>query len=352
MSTNMYVSLQDEDKILMFAMDTATGHLTPQGEVAVTGGPSTLAISPDRQVLYVGYRTVPAISSFRIASDTGGLTPSGTVASEAAPTFLATDRTGRFLLSAYYQGGYIAVHPLGEHGSVSAPPCDTMATAMGAHAIQTDPSNQFAFVPHIARFNDNVLEPLRESTGPNAIWQLRFDARTGRLSPNTPPRVEPSTRLGPRHYCFHPTLPVAYFSNEQGCSVTAYRLDPATGTLTASQTLTTLPEGFTARNTCSQIHLTASGQFLYVGNRGHNSLAGFAVDASTGQLTSLGHVATEAVPSAFGLDPAGRFAAAAGTVTGRLAVYRIQGETGALSPLETYAVGQRPAAVLITQVGD
>jgi 6-phosphogluconolactonase len=89
-----------------------------------------------------------------------------------------------------------------------------------------------------------------------------------------------------------------------------------------------------------------------VGNRGHNSVAGFAVDAATGQLTALGHVATEAVPSAFGLDPAGQFVAAAGTATGRLAVYRIHGETGALTPLATYAVGERPMGVLITQVGD
>jgi 6-phosphogluconolactonase len=274
MPTYMYVSLQDEDKILMLEMDAATGHLTPQGEVPVAGGPSHLTLSPDRKVLYSGHRTGTAISSFRIGPGSGKLTPSGTVKLEAAPTYMATDRTGRFLLSAYYQGAHVAVHPLGEDGAVGAPPCDTLATAMGAHAIQTDPSNQFAFVPHIARFNDNVLEPLRESTGPNAIWQLRFDAQTGRLSPNTPLRVEPATRLGPRHYCFHPALPVVYFSNEQGCSVTAYRLDPATGTLTAWQTLTTLPEGFTARNTCSQIHLTASGQFLYVGNRGHNSLAG------------------------------------------------------------------------------
>jgi 6-phosphogluconolactonase (cycloisomerase 2 family) len=88
-----------------------------------------------------------------------------------------------------------------------------------------------------------------------------------------------------------------------------------------------------------------------VGNRGHNSLAGFAVDGATGQLTALGQVATEAVPGAFGLDPAGQFIAAAGTVTGRLAVYRIQGGTGAPTPLATYAVGQRPMAVLITQVG-
>jgi 6-phosphogluconolactonase len=352
MPTYMYISLQDDDQIRVFAMDAATGHLTPKGEVPVAGGPSHLTLSPDRKVLYAGHRTGTAISSFRIDPGSGGLTPSGTVKLEAAPTYMATDRTGRFLLSAYYQGAHVEVHPLGADGAVGAPACDRLDTAQGAHAIQTDPSNRFAFVPHIARFNDNVLEPLRESTGPNAIWQLRFDAQTGRLSPNTPLKVEPATRLGPRHYCFHPALPVAYFSNEQGSSVTAYRLDPAAGILTAAQTLTTLPEGFTARNTCSQIHLTASGRFLYVGNRGHNSLAGFAVDAATGLLTAQGQVATEAVPSAFGLDPAGQFAAAAGTATGRLAVYRIHGETGALTPLETYAVGQRPMAVLITQVGD
>jgi 6-phosphogluconolactonase len=344
--------LQDENKIAAFTMDAATGQLTPQAAVPVAGGPSVLALSPDRHVLYVGQREQPALSSFRIDPATGGLTPEGTVASAHAPTFLAPDRTGRFLLSAFYQGGYAAIYPLGADGAVGTPPCDTLATAMGAHAIQTDPSNQFAFVPHIARFNDNVLEPLRESTGPNAIWQLRFDAQTGHLSPNTPLRLEPATRLGPRHYCFHPTLPVVYFSNEQGCSVTAYRLDSATGTLTAVQTLTTLPEGFSARNTCSQIHLTASGRFLYVGNRGHNSLAGFAVDAVTGQLTALGQVATEAVPGAFGLDPTGQFVFAAGTVSGRLASYRINGETGTLTPLAAYAVGQRPAAVLITQLGD
>ena len=85
------------------------------------------------------------------------------------------------------------------------------------------------------------------------IVQFQFDAQTGHLTPNSPFQVEPQTRLGLRHYCFHPTCPLVYFSNEQGCSVTAYRLDPSTGTLTAVQTLTTLPDGFTARNTCSQI---------------------------------------------------------------------------------------------------
>jgi 6-phosphogluconolactonase len=346
----LYVCLQDEDKIAAFAMDAATGQLSARAEMPAAGGPSVMAISPDRQVLYVGHRTQPAISSFRIDQKTGGLKLQGTVSQAHAPTFLAPDRSGRYLLSAYYQGGGAAVHPLAADGAVGAP--DWVATANGAHAIATDPSNRFAFVPHIARLNDNVLEPPKENPGPNMILQFRFDAQTGRLTPNSPFRVEPSERLGPRHYCFHPTLDLVYFSNEQGCSVTAYRLDRATGTLSAAQTLATLPDGYTARNTCSQIHLTASGRFLYVGNRGHNSIAGFAVDAASGHLTAAGHVPTEAVPSAFGLDPAGDFLFAAGTASGRLASYRINGETGALTPLATQAVGQRPAAVLAARLGN
>ena len=277
----------------------------------------------------------------------------GTVSQEHAPTFLAPDRTGKYLLCAYYQGGGAAVHPLSEDGAVGETSLGWIATSVGAHAIATDPSNRFAFVPHIARLNDNVLEPPKENPGPNMILQFRFDAQTGRLTANSPFRVDPTAeRLGPRHYCFHPTLDLVYFSNEQGCSVTAYRLNNATGILSAVQTVTTLPDGYTARNTCSQIHLTASGKFLYVANRGHNSIAGFAVDVGTGHLTPIGQVATEAVPSAFSLDPASSFLFAAGTVSGQLASYRISAETGVLTPLATQAVGQRPAAVLTTRLGD
>jgi 6-phosphogluconolactonase len=345
MPNTLYVGLQDDDKIAAFAIDAGSGQLTPQSEMPAVGGPSVMATSPDRRTLYVGHRTRPAISNFRIDQNTGALTLLGTVAQEHAPTFLAPDRTGKFLLCAYYQGGGAAVHPVGENGAATAPSLGWLATATGAHAIATDRSNRFAFVPHIARLNDNVLEPPKDNPGPNMILQLRFDARSGQLTPNSPARVELAERLGPRHYCFHPALDVVYFSNEQGCSVTAYRVDPATGTLSAMQTVTTLPDGYSARNTCSQIHLTPSGEFLYVGNRGHNSIAGFAVNQANGRLTAIGQISTEAVPNAFSLDPTGHFLFAAGTATGRLASYRINNETGALTPLSTYAVGQRPAAV-------
>src|ERR1700739_2241018 len=241
MSEMLYVGLQDDDKIVVFALDGDSGKLTKRADVAAAGGPSVMAIGPDRNTLYVGCRTRPSIASYRVDPATGGLSQSGTAAQADAPTFLAPDRTGRYMLCAYYQGGYVAVYPIAAGGTIGAAATDNQKTAVGAHAIATDPSNRFAFVPHIARIQDNVLEPPKNNPGPNVILQYRFDAQTGRLSPNTPHRVEQRDLIGPRHYIHPPSLDVVYFSNEQGCSVTAYRIDGAKGTLSSAQQTSTLP---------------------------------------------------------------------------------------------------------------
>ena len=349
----LYVGLQDDDKIAIFALDGDSGALTRRADAAAAGGPSVTAIGPDRNTLYVGGRTRPSIASYRIDPATGGLSLLGTAAQTDAPTFLAPDRAGRYMLCAYYQGGYVAVYSIAPDGTIGSAAVDKQETAVGAHAIAADPSNRFAFVPHIARIQDNVLEPPKNNPGPNVILQYHFNPQTGRLSPNTPHRVEQGDLVGPRHYIHHPSLDVVYFSNEQGCSVTAYRLDHANGTLSSVQTISTLPAGHTERTTCSQIHLTPSGRFLYVGNRVANgsSIAAFTVDPGTGHLATAGHISTEAVPSAFCLDPAGHFLFAAGTASGRLASYRINQQSGALTPLAVEEVGKRPAAVLATRLG-
>lgn len=334
----MYVSVQGEDKILRFTMDPETGQLELQEDVAVPGGPAPLAADPARQFLYVARRGECKISSFRIDRQTGALSLIGTVSLESDPCYLTTDRRGKFLLSAYYEGSGVAVHPIGDDGSAGGPPVEWRPTARGAHSIQTDPSNRFAFVPHIA------------GRGPNEIWQFKFDERTGHLTPNTPAKVIPEGEVGPRHFCFHPSKPILYCSNEQGCSVTAYRFDASAGTLTAMQTVSTLPDGFAGRNTCSQIQIAPSGKFLYAPNRGHNSIACFAVNAATGLLTWIGCMPSEAVPRAFSLDPEGKFLFAAGLESGRLAAYRIDADSGALQPLQIYPVGTRPMWVLIMRL--
>ena len=144
---------------------------------------------------------------------------------------------------------------------------------------------------------------------------------------------------------------MVYFSDEQGSSVTAYNMD-SEGRLSAFQTISTLPEGHTERNTCSQIQVTADGRFLFVPNRGHNSIASFSVDPQTGALTAAGRASTEAVPSAFSLDPQGKFVFGAGSATGRLSSHSINADTGEMTPLDTYGVGARPMWVLTTTLGE
>ena len=347
----MYLSLQDDDKLTVFTMDPDTGDLTPYSDVPMPS-PSVLAISPDKNTLYVSHRTGPEITSHRIDQDTGELAQNGQATPGAAPTYLFPDRTGRHLLSCYYISGHVAVHPIGDDGALGEPPIEWLATDLGAHAIQTDPSNKFAFIPHIARMYDSVEQPFKDASGTNAIFQFRFDENTGRLTPNSPLRLEPEEFLGPRYLCFHPSQDIAYFSNEQGSSVTGYHLDTSKGNLSAFQTITTLPPGgFTERNTNSQIHISSSGKFLYVPNRGHNSIAGFSID-SDGRLTGIGRVPTEEIPVAFSLDPQDKFLFAVGQVSGRLASYRINGDTGELTPLGIYSVGKRPMYVLVTRLGD
>lgn len=286
--------------------------------------------------LYAGLRESGSfgISSFRIDYSTGGLSLLGSIFLEGNPVFITTDQKGKFLLSAYYHESRVAVHPIGEDGAVSEPPVEWLETARGAHSIRTDPSNRFAFSPHVA------------SDGPNAIFQFSFDESTGHLIPNSPFKVSPETPEGPRHICFHPYLDIVYSSNEQGSSVTGYSFDSIKGTLTPFQTVSTLPGDFEGENTCSQIQITPSGEFLYAPNRGHDSIACFSVDSSTGSLKSTGQVPSETVPRAFSLDPDGKFLYAAGRRSGRLALYRIRDDTGMLDPLEVYTVGEGSMWVL------
>ena len=333
-----YVSLQDDDRISIFTVEPATGKIAWQEDVAVDGGPAPLAIDPSRNFLYVGRRGSQEISSYRIDQRTGGLSLIGTAPLQGEPVYLATDRTGRFVLSAYYYQSTAAVHAVNGDGVATFPPVEWRYTGGGAHAIQTDRSNRFAFVPHIA------------NRGPNAIFQFRFDERTGHLTPNDPPRYSPREYLGPRALAFHPTLDIVYFSDEQGSSVTAYDLDSSAGTLAPFQTISTLPAGYSEANTCSQIQIAPSGRFLYAPNRGHNSVASFIVDSSTGRLTAAGRVATEPVPRAFSLDPEGSFLFVAGLDSGRLASYQVDQDSGELTPLETHEAGNRPMWVLITDL--
>jgi 6-phosphogluconolactonase len=336
MSYHVYVTVSGEGRIARFSMDRDTAELEARGDVSLPGRPAPIALHPDRRFMHVARRNAHLITSFRIDPTTGDLIETGTIPSVEDPCHMSVDRSGHFLLAAYYLSKKVTVHRIGDDGAAIDPPVVFQETGLGAHCFQTDPSNRFAFVPHIAR-----------EDAPNAIFQFRFDAATGRIAPNDPPRVEQPDGTGPRHYCFDPSKDIVYVSNEQGCSVSAYTLDTDRGTLSHFQTIPTLPDGWSGQSKCSQIRMTPCGRFLYAPNRGHDSIAGFAVDAESGALSANGHAEAEKIPRAFEIDPAGKFLLSAGHDTGRLAVYRIDGGTGSLARIATHEVGAVPMWVTI-----
>jgi 6-phosphogluconolactonase len=332
----VYIAVAAEQKIMLHTMDPKSGQLTLQENIALEGSPGPLCMAPEQRYLYAGLDgETPAIASFSVDTSSGSLTSIGRVDLKSdSSCYLATDKTGKYLLSAYYSAGMVSVHPIGTDGVAHDPAIEWRDTAHKAHYIETDASNRYAFVPHVGESN--------------AIHQFLFDANTGKLTPNAVPKVDGGAGQGPRHLAFHPTKDIIYADNEQESSVTVYHFDSSNGTLTPDHTVSTLPAP-DPQNSNAQIRIHPSGKTVYASNRGHDSIAVFAIDPNTGAITSLGQEPTEGIPRPFNIDPSGNFLFAGGQATGRVASYRIQ-EDGTLSPLEIYEVGKTPSWILPLQL--
>ena len=239
MPTYLYVAVAAQKKIVQFELDVQSGTLCRIRDVLLEGEPGPLAVAPDQRHLYAGLRSTCQVTSLALDPASGKLSPLATISLHSDPCYMSTDRTGRYLLSSYYKAGGIAVHPIDADGVVRSPPIEQRTTYPKAHCIQTDRSNRFAFVPHVM--------------DANRILQYCFEERTGHLLPNDPPEVIAASGDGPRHFCLHPTRDWVYVSNEQGCSVTVYRLEAASGRLLPFQTLSTLPAAYRGKNSCAQI---------------------------------------------------------------------------------------------------
>jgi 6-phosphogluconolactonase len=335
-ATFVYVSMAPEQKIQIFRLDSKTGELAPVEAVSVEGGPGSLNPDPKRQFLYASIRTTDSLASFRIDQTTGKLTNTSTASlpNGQNAAFVTTDRSGRWLLSASYNAGTVVVHRLKDDGTIESPAVQTVTTAKTAHSAAIDSQNKLVLVPHVA---------------PNAVFQFRLDDTTGMLTELG--KVPGGTdKAGPRHLAFHPNGKFAYTSDESGSSITGYRVDPTTG-LTSQQTLSTLPTGYEGQNSTAEVKVHPSGRFVWVSNRGHDSLAGFAIDAATGKLTAMGQTPTEKTPRSFEIDPSGQFAFGAGEGSGKLAVFRVDVSSGRLERIKTLDIGKSLSWVVAIRVG-
>ena len=330
----LFVSLLKEKKIVSFQR-LANGQVQRRGEASCAAEPACMSISQDRRTLYVAYRSTGQLAAFRVHGMTGQLTRLNVVAGGSDPAYLLPDRSGRYLLSAYYESHKVVVHPLDPEGGIGMDPVQTVLTAEKAHGIAISRNNQRVYVSH---------------TGADRIYQFLLDETTGKLAANRPAFVKTPTGEHPRHITLHPTGRWAYVSNEASDSLGVFEVAPETGLLRRKQTLSTLPPGFAGEaNATARCEMTPNGKFVYVSNRGHDSIACFGLDQATGRARLLGIVPTEKTPRSFTIDPAGKYLYAAGQSSGKVAAFEILA-TGQLQRLATLEAGSVPWWVLAVDV--
>jgi 6-phosphogluconolactonase len=331
-ATFVYVGNADSQDITILELKP-NGDLTPVETTAVPGpakpGSSLpLAVSPDKKRLYAGLRNEPySVVTFAIDAKTGKLKPVGPGPLADSMAYISTDRSGKFLLSASYGGNKVAVNPIGPDGVVQSAQ-QVMPTEPNAHCIVADPSNRYV---------------LHTSLGGDLVYQEKFDAKTGKLTPNDPPRVSVKAKAGARHLVFSPNKKFVYLVDELDASIYVFPWDAKKGTLSKEvQVTSALPKGFEGKPWAADIHLTPDGKHLYASERTTSTLAAFSVDPKTGLLTSIDSYPTEKQPRGFNIDPTGRYLLAVGQLSNSMTVYAIDKATGKLSKLKDYPVGKNP----------
>lgn len=319
-----------DGSLYRWSLNLTTGAVGPRAATAGGSNPSFLAFHPSGGFVYAVNEASPSgrVAAFRFDPASGALTLLNRVSSAGAgPAHLSVDPAGHFVLVANYGDGAIAVLPIEADGRLGTA-VDTRRAGDNAHQILTDPASRFVVVPCL---------------GSDYIAPYRFDAATGQLSPGAVVASAPGA--GPRHLAFHPSARFAYAINESDRTVTAYSYDAPQGTLAVLGSVSTLPAGFSGQNSCAEIAVHPSGRWVYGSNRGHDSIARFAVDEATGRLSAVDHTLTGGqTPRSFALSADGALLIVANQGSDALAVFRVDPASGALSAVGAIPV-PRPAYV-------
>ncbi len=321
--------------IVVFTLDPASGALTEVQRLSSDASPSFFAVHPNGKVLYANIEGTPtAAAAYAIDSSTGRLTKLNQVASGAnGSAHMSIDATGRWLLQANYASHSVSVLEIKTDGSLGAVSDTRVQGAMAyPHAIRTDPTNHFVFVPN--------------RTG-NTISQYVFDAAAGKLTANTPASVASSPGAGPRHIDFHPNFAFAFVDDETTSTLTSYRFDSSAGTLTRLMSISSLPAGAPS-SAPADMRLHPNGKFLYVSNRGNATIGTFTVDANTGSLAPVNFPSSGGRgPRNFAMDAAGRIMLVGNLDSDQVQAFTINQNTGMLTPVGTSAAVPKPSGVVL-----
>ena len=322
--------------IYSYRFNESTGRAASPAVAADTANPSFLAVSPDQRFLFAvneesdyGGGKSGAVSSFAINHKTGKLTFLNQVSSRGpGPCYVSLDKTGHFVLVANYDGGSVAVFPVLHDGRLGQTSAFVQHSGHGvnpkrqegphAHCIETDHGDRYAIAADL---------------GLDRLLVYHFDSRSGALTPNQPPFAEVKPGSGPRHFAFDPTGRFLYLVDEMGSTIYSFSYDSSQGVLRPLQNISSLPKSFQGENDAAEIAVHPTGKFLYASNRGHDSIAVFAIDPAKHTLTPVEDVPTQGkFPRSFGLTPDGAYMFVANQKSDNVVIFRIDQETGRLTP--------------------
>jgi len=336
--------------ISRYRLDSATGTLTLVDVMQGLQNPSFLAIEPSGRYLYsvneIGNyenRQSGSVTAFSIGS-TGNLTLLNRQPTEGQnPAHLSVDPTGRFVLAANYSGGNVAALPILANGELAAP------TSVVRHQGTLGPNTgrQEAAHAHMILPDLSGRYVLANDLGLDRTFIYRLDGTNGSLVAGDPQFSVAEAGAGPRHLAFHPNGQLVFVLNELNSTLRSYTWDPDRGLLGSVQSISTLPEGYKGVNTTAHVVVAPSGRFVYASNRGHDSIAVFSLDPSTGRLTAVERVWTMGeTPRNMAIDPSGEWMFVAHQNTDNIVGFRVNQSTGRLTPTGQFIGTGQPVCIV------
>ena len=255
-----------------------------------------------------------------------------------APCYLNIDPAGRFALAANYESGSVALLPIRPDGSLGKIRSLAVHEGRGPHPVRQEKAHAHSIQAH-------PEQPFALAADLGIDRLVVYYLHKQQLSLHSQVALHPGA--GPRHLAFHPSLPIVYVTNELDSSLSVFQLDPDTASLEHLQTCSTLPEGYRGDNTAADIHIHPGGCWLYVSNRGHDSLAAFRIEAS-GRLEATGHYPSQGLtPRNFAITPDGKFLLVANQDSNNIVNFHIEEQSGKLKTAGEALSIQTPVNILI-----
>ena len=336
------------DGISVYRVDQPAGAWTLTQVLETVPNPQFICFDHRHRFLYSVHGDGTEVSAYVIDRQSGKLTflnkqPTNGVNS----THLTPDPSNRYIVIG--NGPGVAVFPIKDDGSLA--PFSDMVPApgeVGPHRNQRSAGPH----PHYVAFDPSGKFLVAPDRGVDRVHIYRLDTASGKLVANDPAFATTRSGAGPRHLAFHPARPWAYVCNELDSTVTAFNWNSERGELKAFQVIPTLPTTYTGNNSPAEIMAAPSGKFIYVSNRGHNSVVIFSVDAATGMLTPVGWESTQGkTPRFFTLDAAGTQLYAANLESHNIVVFRVDPNSGKLAPTGQIVETGSPSCILFSPQG-